>query len=185
MIRHLAIVLALLLAPTELLAQGADDSKAESRREAHPFSMNGGIGFLADVNSSGGKEQFLMQFDFLYHPNDNFGAGVTLQAGPSSNSSTVAMSFEGRFYLPLDGRTTNEFAARLAPYLGAGIGFRTYTEDRPFERGTTDFLFSPALGLEYDISDHVSLTTDMRFNVTSGRDNFYYSWQLLGARYRF
>ena len=111
MIRHLAIAMALLLAPTELLAQDADNSKAESRREAHPFSVNGGIGFLADVNSSGGKEQFLMQFDFLYHPTDNFGAGVTLQAGPQTAPAHCLQALQ----ISLRASNTRECVSNRAP----------------------------------------------------------------------
>ena len=49
----------------------------------------------------------------------------------------------------------------------------------------TAFLFSFIGGLEYDISDRVALTSDMRLNLTSFNDPFYFSWQVLGARYRF
>jgi opacity protein-like surface antigen len=199
MIRILAIAMAVLLAPTALLAQTSNRGGKEARREAHPFSVNGGIGFLADVNSSpprpnpnDARSQFLMQFDGFYNFTNNVAAGVTLLAGPSGDSSTVAMSFDGRFYLPLGSLLGNEegILGRLVPYAGAGIGFRTYTQSAATvsnfgDPGTTDFLFDPTLGLEYDLTERLSLTTDMRFNVTSGRDNFFYSWQLLGARFRF
>ena len=183
MIRLAALALAVLLSPTALLAQ----ETTESRREAHPISIAGGMGFLSSIDSSGGTSQFLMQFDGLYHFTNNLAGGVTLQAGPSGGSSTVAMSFDGRYYLPLGALLGNEegILGRLVPYAGAGIGFRTYTTDLPFDPGTTDFLFNPMLGLEYDVTDNLSVTTDMRFNVTSGRDNFYYSWQLIGTRFRF
>jgi opacity protein-like surface antigen len=187
MSRAFALFLAVLLAPTVLLAQEPAQQSDQARREAHPISISGGIGFLSSIRSTGGQNQFLMQFDGLYHFTNNLAAGVTLQAGPSSRSSTVAMSFDGRVYLPLGKMLGNEegILGRLVPYAGAGIGFRTYTSDFPFFSGTTDFLFSPTLGLEYDVTDNLSISTDMRFNVTSGVDNFYYSWQLIGTRLRF
>ena len=36
-----------------------------------------------------------------------------------------------------------------------------------------------------DIARRIALTSDMRLNIVSGADNFYYSWQLIGARFRF
>ena len=199
MIRSLAgaIAMAILLSPTALLAQEAPGAQEpqnakQTRREAYPMSVSAGIGFLASIDSSRprccGRSQFLMQFDGLYSITNNVAAGVTLQAGPSGQSSTVAMSFDARVYFPLgDGSGNGDgFVGRLVPYAGMGMGFRTYTSDfSSLEPGTTDFLFNPTVGLEYDVSDNFSVTTDMRFNVTSGRDRFYYSWQLIGARFRF
>ena len=43
MIRAVMLAIAVLLSPTALLAQ----EKNESRREAHPISVAGGIGLLA------------------------------------------------------------------------------------------------------------------------------------------
>jgi opacity protein-like surface antigen len=177
----LALLVVVSFAPT---AAGAQESE-RARRESNQISISGGVGFLESIDTTGGGAQFLLQFDGLYHFTRNFAAGVTLQAGPSSRSSTVAMSFDARFFFA---REDDEGLGRLVPYVGAGIGFRSYTDDtsRPFViPGSTDFLFSPTIGLEYDLTDHVSLTSDMRFNVTSGFDNFYYSWQLLGVRFRF
>ena len=198
MIRSIAIAMAILLSPTALLAQEAPGAREpqnakQTRREAHPVSVSAGIGFLASIESSPPRSkrrsQFLMQFDGFYSITEHVAAGVTLQAGPSRQSSTVAMSFDGRFYFPpvadLFGNGDGDLG-RLVPYAGAGIGFRTYTRDsRSGEPGTTDFLFNPTVGLEYDLTDHLSLTTDMRFNVTTGRDRFYYSWQMIGTRFRF
>ena len=48
------------------------------------------------------------------------------------------------------------------------------------------------VGIEFDLSDHIALTNEMRFNFMAGAnklglysDTFYYSWQMLGVRYRF
>jgi opacity protein-like surface antigen len=178
----LALLVVISFAPT---AGGAQESE-QTRRESNQISVAGGVGFLESIDTTGGGAQFLLQFDGLYHFTRNFAAGVTLQAGPSSRSSTVAMSFDARYFFA---RENDEGLGRLVPYVGAGIGFRSYTDDTsrsPFViPGSTDFLFSPTIGLEYDLTDHLSLTSDMRFNVTSGFDNFYYSWQLLGVRFRF
>jgi hypothetical protein len=176
MLRSIILAVAVLLAPTALLAKEPAGS-SKPVREAHKLSVAGGIGFLADVNSAGGKSQFLMQFDALYSLTNNIAIGSVFQVGPAGNSSTIALTAEGRFYFPLgDG---DGIIGKIAPYAGLGLGFRSYTSD------TTDFLFPMILGVEYDLMEHLSLTSDMRFNITSGRDRFYYSWQLVGARFRF
>ncbi len=41
---------------------------------------------------------------------------------------------------------------------------------------------------QYEVTDQIAMTSDMRVNVLAGDifgDSFYYSWQLIGARYRF
>ena len=171
-----AILVALVLLVSPALATAQEGSK-QAPRAANKLSVAGGIGFLSSIQSLGGPDQFLMQFDGLYNLTNNFAVGSVLQVGPASRSSTVAMSFEGRFYVPLgDGEGV---VGRLAPYVGAGLGFRSYTGFN------TEFLFPIIAGLEYDLTDNLALTSDMRFNITSGLDNFYYSWQLVGARLRF
>jgi len=176
MIRSIILALAVLLAPTVLFAEESAASKKPVREE-NKWSVAGGIGFLADVNSAGGNSQFLMQFDGLYSLTNNISIGATFQVGPASYSSTIALTADGRFYFPLG--SGDGLLGKIAPYAGAGLGFRSYTSD------TTDFLFPIIVGVEYDFTRNLSLTTDMRFNITSGRDRFYYSWQLIGARLRF
>ena len=46
-------------------------------------------------------------------------------------------------------------------------------------------------GLAYHLNEHVSLETAMQFNIIPDgagprdHDHFYWSWQMLGARYHF
>jgi hypothetical protein len=174
MLRALVLGVAIALIPMTVHAESG--RRSEDVRGAKKLSVSAGVGFLSDVDSFGGTDQFLMQFDVLYNFTNILAAGAVLQAGPAWGSSTVAMSFEGRAYLPIEGEG---FARRLAPYVGVGLGFRTYTNIN------TEFLFPIIIGLEYDMSDSVSLTSDMRFNIASGYDTFYYSWQIVGARVRF
>ncbi len=177
MLRIFGIAATLLLMPVSAHAQPAAQDPPTPVREEHRASVGAGVGFLAAVDSPGGGEQFLMQFDFLYSVTNHISLGTTFQAAPAGGSSTLALSFEGRAYFPLG--EGEGFLGKLAPYAGLGLGFRGYT-------GTTlDFLFPILFGAELDLTRRFSLTSDMRLNVTSGPDNFYYSWQLVGARFRF
>jgi len=179
MFRAIILAFVVLLAPTALFAQQSSGSKKPIRAE-NKVSIAGGMGFTADVNSFGGasRSQFLMQFDAMYSMTNNLAIGGTFQVAPSGGSTTIGLTADARVYLPL-GKGDN-LIGKLAPYGGVGIGFRSYTNSG------TDFLFPIIFGLEYDVSRHVSLTSDMRFNITSGdTDRFYYSWQMIGARVRF
>jgi hypothetical protein len=177
MIRAILLALVILLAPAIGLAQDSGNKKAV--REKNQWSVGGGIGFAAGVNTAGGPTQFLFQVDALYSLTNNISIGPTFQLGAASNSSTVALSLDGRFYIPFG--KGDGFIGKLAPYAGAGIGFRSNTG----VSGDTGFLFPILFGVEYDLMDNISLSTDMRLNIVSGNDNFYYTWQIIGARLRF
>lgn len=177
MIRISMLALAILLAPTVGLAQDSEGKKAV--RAKNQWSVGGGIGFTSGVNTAGGPTQFLFTVDALYSLTNNISIGPSFQLGPAGNSSTVALSLDGRFYTPMG--KGDGFIGRLAPYVGVGMGFRSNTGIT----GDSGFLFPILVGVEYDLSDNLSLTTDMRLNIVSGNDNFYYTWQVLGARFRF
>jgi len=69
--------------------------------------------------------------------------------------------------------------------VGVGIGYSHFDRSNGFNE---DNLLIPVIvGAEYDVNDHVALTSDMRFNVaaTSDVNKFFYTWQILGVRYRF
>jgi hypothetical protein len=177
MIRVTILVLTILLAP--IAAQAQDSGEKKAVREKNKWSIAGGIGFASGVNTAGGPNQFLMQFDALYSLTNNISMGPTFQVGPASNSSTVALTLDARFYTPMG--KGDGFIGKLAPYVGAGLGFRSNTG----VTGDTGFLFPILFGVEFDLTDNISLLTDMRLNIVSGNDNFYYTWQMLGARLRF
>ena len=174
MLRRITVLFAALALLTTAATAHAQEDDGQSTREKRGWSLGAGIGFLADVNTAGGPTQFLMQFDALYNVSNKFAMGATFQVGPAGGSSTIALSFDGRFYL-------GKGDGPLTPYVGAGIGFR----DNTGATGGADFLFPILFGVEIDVTDALAVTSDMRLNITSGDDNFYYSWQILGARLRF
>ena len=89
---------------------------------------------------------------------------------------------------------SNSVISKLTPYAGLGMGLWHVGGDLG-NFGTVDFsdnafLFSMIFGIEYDLSEHVALTSDMRFNILGGTapqidDHFNYTWQIAGVRYRF
>jgi len=84
--------------------------------------------------------------------------------------------------------------APIEPYLHLGVGF-TYWDANGY-RGVhdddTQFLLSMGFGVEYRFDKHVSVGSQMLFNVIPVgilehpriNDKFYYSWQVIGLRYR-
>jgi opacity protein-like surface antigen len=74
-----------------------------------------------------------------------------------------------------------------------GLGF-TYAESDPSgpidddDDDDTGFLFVIGGGVAYDLNEHISIESRMQFNITTNDffdDDFYFSWEVLAARYRF
>ena len=159
----------------------ANPTLAEGPRKVEDptgWSVGGGLGAIADPG------QFLLQLDASYRFSELFSLGPTFQLGASSFWTTVSTSLDGKIHLDLFGESDNPILANLTPYAGVGVGL-TYYDVFGFDE--TSLLIPVLIGVEYDLREDIALTSDMRFNVvaTSDLDNFYWSWQVIGVRYRF
>lgn len=174
MIRHALVILAIVLSPIALHAQEASQSQRGR------VSVNGGIGFASSILDT---SAFLMQFDVLYDLNDNVSVGPMLHFAPQDGGTMVSMSLDSKYAIRF--RDNNDdVVRRLSPFFGVGFGFSHLTAGP----GDTSFLISLITGLEYELTKQVALNSEMRFNIMADdvfRDNFYFTWQMLGARIRF
>lgn len=200
------ILVALILATVPLLAQ-AQTSKSPGAE--HKWSVGTGIGFVSSVGSgSNSQSGFLWQLDGQYRLTDAFSAGLFLQVAPISGvnfgtfgtqggGTLVSFAGDARYHFDLSSQS-NDVVRKLTPYAGLGMGFTHFGFTQPFLQDQTAFLFSMIFGIEYDLNEHIALTSDMRFNILGGtsaipvtafytipQDHFYYSWQVAGIRYRF
>lgn len=174
MIRHALLVLVILFSPVALHAQEATHS-TKGR-----ISVNGGIGFASSILDT---SAFLAQFDLLYHLTDNVSVGPMLHFAPQDGGTMVSMSLDSKYNMRFRGNK-DDAVRRLSPFFGVGFGFSHLTAGP----GDSSFLIALITGLEYDITDQVALNSEMRFNIMADdvfRDNFYFTWQMLGARIRF
>jgi hypothetical protein len=191
-IRSILASLILVIAPSLALAQSGNPG-AE-----HKWSVGTGIGFASSIGEPVSQSGFLWQLDGQYRITDAFSAGLFMQVIPVTGATIFSLAADSRYHFDFLHSQSNEFLSKLTPYAGFGFGLYHASYDFPWWTGRwwwwgqdvsdNGALFSFIVGLEYDITDHVALTSDMRFNVIAGNDSpdsFYYSWQLIGARYRF
>lgn len=171
MIRTFAVVSIFITAP--LLAH----AQARSPGAEHKFSVGTGIGFAADFGIQTG---FNWQLDAQYRVTDDVSVGGWMQVVPLTGVTLFSMEGDARYHFDVLRSNNNAVLSKVTPYAGLGMGFA-----HAGGAAGTAFLFSFIGGLEYDVNDHVAITSDMRLNLTSFNDVFYFSWQVIGARYRF
>jgi hypothetical protein len=192
-----SIVLALFLVTTPLLAGAQEGSPGAE----HKFSVSTGIGFASSLGEYGApapfffpftrsflpsQSGFLWQVDAQYRVAPAVSIGGFMQVSPFTGGTLFSIAADGRYHFDL-GAQSNEALSKLTPYAGVGFGLSHVGSDFG-DASDNAALFSFIVGVEYDVTDHVAVTSDMRFNVLAGElfgDSFYYSWQMVGARYRF
>ena len=156
------------------------------------FSVGAGFGFHANDHNDG----FLINFGPAYHIDDNWSAGVDMQFGFEDDRLLFSMPFYGQY--DTDNFATDmDILKDMHAFAKLGLGF-TYAEiDGPgrFDFDDTGFLFVIGGGVAYDLNEHISIESRMQFNITTNNtrnntgklfdDKFYFSWEVLAARYRF
>lgn len=179
-----AILLALVLTFASLPASAQLGDPATARR----WSVGTGLGFAADIGTgSFTTSEFNWQIDGQYRLTDPLSVGAYLQVIPTDGGTIVNFAADSRYHFDVLRRGSNEDVRNLTPYLGLGMGLAHAGVDVG-NLSDNAFLIAFIAGLEYDLSEHVALTSDMRFNVLAGElfgDGFMYTWQVVGARLRF
>lgn len=175
----LLVLLVLLAAPTLAAAQEGSPGAAKK------WSASTGIGFAADVVTQSG---FLWQVDAQYRMQPSFSLGATMQVIPVTGGTAFNLTGDARYHFGVLRTNSNEVVKKLTPYVGVGMGLGHLGPDSSAIPGQQTFLLSLIAGLEYDLTNEVALTSDMRFNIATidlFGDNFQFSWQMVGVRYRF
>lgn len=142
-------------------------ANAEPPKRAGRWAVEGGIGFTAD------PDYFMLTTSAVYGIREDLLIVPTVQWAFDDGDAIIAPSAGFRYLF-----TRQE----LVPFAELGIGF-AYSD-----RGSSDeteFMINPGLGVEYALDNDVSLVSAMHFNILPGDSDWFYSWQVLGAQYRF
>ena len=189
MIRTMLLALILISAPLAALAQ--DDTKGSNPGAEHKLSIGTGIGFATPIAHAfnSGQTGFEWQLDVMYRITKAIAVGAWMQVVPVNNFVGFSLTGEARYHFNFL-QSRKGFLGKLTPYVGGGIGL--YHVGGPNGNLSYDgLLFSFPVGIEFDLTDRIALTNEMRFNFMAAAnkgplsDTFYYSWQMLGARFRF
>ncbi len=153
------------------------DSGPSTRRG---FSARVGVGFTS------GPDTFLINLEAPYAFDRWVSLGPMIQIGLEDDEKIVAPTANLSVRIPdLPGRAFD----RLHPFLQLGVGFAWIEdEDRPGSNSATGFLVPFGVGIEYQVSEHFHVGSQMMFNFlpdSTLSQNFFYSWQMLGIRLAF
>jgi len=155
--------------PTTALAQsGGLTSRA----------IEGGIGFTSGPNT------FLMAFGLPLGLTRNVSIVPLIQLGFNDHRTLVAPTASLRYGFSLQNSSVAALRP-VRPFIEGGLGL-LYIDHRSSD--DVGFLMNVGIGLEYPLNDDVSLTSAMRFNGAPDAvvgENFFYSWQVLGAQLHF
>jgi len=136
------------------------------------WSIYAGIGFTAD------PEAFLINFEVPYRFDRYVSAGPMMQVAVWEDQTIVAPTANVTLTIPdLPGDRFD----RLRPNLFAGIGFAAFDN-------SVGFLINTGFGVDYQVSEHLSIGTRMIFNFMpseTGDEDFWYSWEIGGLRFAF
>jgi hypothetical protein len=144
------------------------------------WSFRAGIGFIDDPSA------FLLNFEAPYAFDRRVSVGPMIQVGLDSDNTIIAPTVNLTVTIPdLPGEAWD----RVKPYGLIGIGF-AYIEDdnRRNDDSSAGFLINFGIGVEYELSDHLFVGSQMMFNFlpeTTLGQNFFYSWQIGGLRLAF
>ncbi|MAG29580.1 MAG: hypothetical protein CL908_01645 [Deltaproteobacteria bacterium] len=144
------------------------------------WSLKAGFGFTHDPST------FLMNFELPYAFDRWVSAGPMIQVGVEDDITIVAPTLNVGVRLPdMPGSDFDRFH----PYGFAGFGFAVIEDDdERNDQRSAGFLVDFGFGLEYQLSDHVFLNSQMMFNFLPRRtqdEKFFYAWQMAGMRIAF
>jgi len=148
-------------------------------------SLETGIGFTSSPDT------FLLAVEMPIRIAPQVDLGPLVQLGISDRRTIVAPTLNARYSFDLTRWVTSErpLFKRLRPIAYGGLGFAYLHQDgRPGSDDDTGFLLDFGFGAEYDVADRVSVGSRMTFNFLPGDvlgENFFFSWQVATARFRF
>jgi hypothetical protein len=143
------------------------------------FSARPGLGFTASPTT------FLFALGLEYFVTENLSAGLQGQIGVSDDHFLAAptLGVQWTFDLPYPG------LERLKPLAQGGLGFAYLERDRPGSNpDEVGFLMNFGGGVDYYLTDSIAIGSTMLFNFLPDEtlgDHFFFSWQVVAARFLF
>ena len=185
------LAIAVLLAAPSAAEDRYDDTTADRSggyRDEGTFSLKPGLGFTS------GPTSFLLGFEGDYRIAEPVSIGLLTEVGIDDDVTIVSPQLYARWWPDL-GEMIDPDVAFIEPYAHLGLGFSWWDADvyKGVDDDDTQFLLSPGFGVDFRINETVSVGTQMLFNVIPGAihddnpidDTFYYSWEVVGVRFRF
>lgn len=145
-----------------------------------PWSFRAGMGFTNDPDT------FLLNFELPYRFDQYVSAGPMMQVGLEDNRFIVAPTMN----LTVTGANLlSGELARFQPTIFAGIGFAILNnDDRGGDTQDAGFLVNTGFGIDYLLSDRVTIGSRMLFNFLPGGtldERFFYAWEVASVRLNF
>ena len=138
-----------------------------------PWSFRAGLGFTADPND------FLLNFDLGYAFDRFVTVGPMMQVGVEDDRFLVAPTANLTITIP---DLPGERLDRFHPFVFVGAGFAILeNDDRGGDTRQTGFLVNTGWGLDYQLSDRVSVGSRMILNFLPSRtldDEFFFTWEV-------
>jgi opacity protein-like surface antigen len=149
-------------------------------------SSRPGWSFRAGVGFTAAPESLHLNFEFPYSFDRWVSAGPSIQVGIDDDDTIVAPTLDVNVRLA---DLAGMGLARVKPYGIVGMGLAILDQDkRPGDNTDAGFLLNVGLGIEYEVSEHLYLGSQMKFNIlpfqTLGQ-KFFYTWQVGGVRLAF
>ena len=153
---------------------------SDLRERVPGWSIRTGLGITVDPGT------LLLNFEVPYAFDRWVSAGPAIQIGIDKHDTIVAPTFNVTVRVPdLPGETFD----RLHPYALVGMGFAVIEDDdRRNDNVAAGFLIDFGIGLEFQVSEHLYLGSQMMFNFLPEEtldEDFFYSWQIGGIRIAF
>lgn len=158
----------------------SNESSTSSTPVTTAWSLRAGVGFTIDPNT------FLMNFEVPYRFDQYVSLGPMVQVGVEEQRLLVAPTANLTLTIP---NLPGESLDRFHPNIFGGIGFAVIENDkRGGDKKSAGFLVNAGFGLDYQLSEHLSIGSRMIFNFLPERtleQKFWYSWEVAGIRLAF
>jgi len=173
-----------LLAFAGQLSGGGDDAPAGAvtpygAPRLGAFSVHGGMGLTASPTT------FQFALGAEYFVTSNLSVGPLMQFGFEEHWSIIAPSINVRWTFDLDIESPWN---RLTPFAEMGMGACYIHHDRPGDNEEWGFLINFGGGIDYYLTDDLSIGTEMLFNFLPGEvqgEHYFFSWQVVTLRFLF
>jgi opacity protein-like surface antigen len=144
------------------------------------FIFGAGLGLQANTPDG---TAFALGFSGDYYLTQGFSVGPLLQMGFTGDLFQLGLTAQAKYTFDI------KQIPALKPHVEAGIGFiyAGLNRSRGKDENDLSVLFPLGFGVEYRLTNSISLDTNFLFNFTDldVRDEYFFFTWLVGVRYRF